>query len=294
MARIIALLIGLLLAGSAATTAFRFWGSPIDLIGDGVPRTDERLGTSAVAQAKERKSRVDAEIARLGRAHPWAGNYYYGDGLGTNVSLGLAPEAGFVFDWEGCLGTYDRNWGEVDASSGMLEFRFRFPNERKDYQGLAPKMAVVPWGERHYLIPLDLLPQFCNQVNTGWEPRSSSHGMYLLRRGDEGKAVTGLPRVPEEFRKLLNDEVEARVVEVGASRQDSSRGNFIRVTIDKGEEAGVKKGMKFNLVEPDLWRVLEIDTVGHGRSEGEIFVRGTQDQLPVVGWRFSSKLKKRR
>jgi hypothetical protein len=43
------------------------------------------------------------------------------DGLGVNVEVFLAPRAGFVFRWEGCLGLYDQNFGTVREVEGALQ-----------------------------------------------------------------------------------------------------------------------------------------------------------------------------
>ena len=64
---------------------------------------DTKFSASAEHKATERRSAVQAEIKTLGK-HPWAGEYYEGDGLGVGISLALAPKAGYVFEWHGCLG----------------------------------------------------------------------------------------------------------------------------------------------------------------------------------------------
>jgi len=58
--------------------------------------------------------------------------------------------------------------------------------------------------------------------------------------------------------------------------------------------AGVIKGMTFHLVQPDAHRILVIDTVGKGRSEGDVYIRSPSDRLPAVGWRFASRTAKAR
>jgi hypothetical protein len=64
------------------------------------------------------RQQVREEIKSLGH-HVWAGEYYFGDGLGVNVSLILAPKFGYVFEWRGCLGLYDRNYGAVTSTKGL-------------------------------------------------------------------------------------------------------------------------------------------------------------------------------
>src|SRR5262245_42900344 len=61
---------------------------------------------------KARRARIVKELESLGTPD-WAGTYYQGDGLGTNVTLVLAPEGGATYTWTGCLGLYDCNQGNI-------------------------------------------------------------------------------------------------------------------------------------------------------------------------------------
>src|SRR5262245_43325767 len=78
---------------------------------------DARFSPGAEALAEAQRTAILAEVATLAD-HAWAGKYYAGDGMGENVSLALAPRAGFVFEWHGCLGLYDRNFGAVEEVNG--------------------------------------------------------------------------------------------------------------------------------------------------------------------------------
>src|ERR1700730_15103618 len=80
-------------------------------------RDKAKFSTQAENEARARKGKIQAEIKGLGE-HPWAGEYYEGDGLGVGISLSLAPESGFVFEWHGCMGVYDRNYGELRRRQG--------------------------------------------------------------------------------------------------------------------------------------------------------------------------------
>jgi hypothetical protein len=60
----------------------------------------------------------------------WAGEYYFGDGLGVNVRALIAPQGGFIFSWTGCLGLYDVNFGSVRAQDDRLTLQFELPNKR--------------------------------------------------------------------------------------------------------------------------------------------------------------------
>src|SRR5262245_11234809 len=123
------------------------------------PTTAEpnHLGTTAGAAmfytpdaeqaANLKRDQIRAEVEKLG-AHPWAGEYYAGDGLGVNTVVLLAPKAGYVFEWHGCLGLYDRNYGPVAEKDGKLSLSFTFENSREGFHGIAPELVPVSWGAR--------------------------------------------------------------------------------------------------------------------------------------------------
>src|SRR5437762_1117844 len=73
--------------------------------------------------AEKLRQQVREEIKTLG-IHAWVGDYYWGDGLGANISLILAPQAGFLFEWHGCVGLYDRNYGAVIWANDRLRLSF--------------------------------------------------------------------------------------------------------------------------------------------------------------------------
>jgi hypothetical protein len=111
----------------------------------------------------------------------WAGHYYYGDGLGVNVELSLAPKSGFAFTWNGCLGLYDMNYGDVVESSGKIRLVPKLPNEHKPFEGISQEFLPIVWGDRHYLIAAEEVVKFANAVNAGFEPREGAWGTFLLR-----------------------------------------------------------------------------------------------------------------
>jgi hypothetical protein len=71
----------------------------------------------------------------------------------VNTTLSIAPKAGFVFEWHGCMGLYDRNYGSVTWTNNRLELSFKFKNDRQGFQGLANELVPVSWGKRRYLVP---------------------------------------------------------------------------------------------------------------------------------------------
>jgi hypothetical protein len=120
----------------------------------------EKHSEKAQRVAKLKREKILQEIQKLG-PHDWAGEYYAGDGLGVNTSLVLAPSSGYVFEWHGCLGLYDRNYGVVAWTNSRVCLSFTFENTRKGFQGIAPELIPVPWGARQYLVPADDIIGFC-------------------------------------------------------------------------------------------------------------------------------------
>ena len=206
----------------------------------------QKQSPAAAAAATAIRERAEREALALGDKHPWAGSYYSGDGLGVNRSLVLSPEAGFSFEWEGCLGPYDRNYGDVADDGQTLLMAPVLPNDAR-HVGLATALVPVTWGDRHYLVGFDKITAFCNDVNAGFEPRSSVHGSAYLRRGDETKTADGSPLSRAgRFHCLLDAPLQTRIVAVGGSTRTRERwGTDLTtfVTIDAGHDKGVYEGL---------------------------------------------------
>ena len=253
---------------------------------------DVKLSKKVEREANARRRKIAWEISRK-RSHPWAGEYYTGDGLGVNTTLMVAPDAGFVFEFRGCLGLYDRNFGEVALSNGMVALSCKYPNSRKGFQGIAINLVPVSWGARSYLIPADDLPGFCNEVNQGGEPRLSGRGHYLLRKGDESKRVEGFPNVPDKYRPyLLARPVDAAISAVVSPAIRSGQGNLrdTRVTIDAGASHGIRGGMELFITNREaLATSVRITKVEAGHSEGVVTPITEGDPAPRVGWRVSTR-----
>jgi len=258
---------------------------------------DDRVKFTKEAEEEtaKRAEIIGAEIAAKPE-HPWAGEYRMGDGLGVNVSVWIAPDAGYVFAWHGCLGLYDRNYGAVAESNGVIRLSFTYPNERKGFQGIAEEFFVIAWGERRFLIPTDKMADFCNSVNSGMinSPFGRGWGMHLERMGGEDKEVEGFPDVPGEWKKCLFEEpVTAKITAVGATTRRPSvcDWDFVDVafTADAGADKGVFKGMEF-YCRAGSARVTE---VGETTSQA-VFTRiGDNDRNPPpeVGWELTTRAK---
>ena len=242
------------------------------------------------AAAESKKELIDQELNAL-KGPPWAGRYYYGDGLGVNVHLSLAPRAGFEFTWYGCLGLYDLNYGSVVEKEGRLHLMFTHSNDREGFQGIAPELVPLVWGERHYLIPPNGFIDFANAVNAGFETRHSVSRRFFLREGDELKEVKGAPNLPSQYSGyLLEKPIKAEISSINGSRIEGST-RVTTVSLNVGGSQRVKEGMEFHLYSPaTIYVSARVTKVATSSSEAEI----AQDEgiercgRPSHGWKLST------
>lgn len=258
-------------------------------------REEDKFSPKAAEDEAARRDRINAELRKL-PDHAWAGTYSFGDGLGVNVSLTLCPTSGFVFNWHGCLGLYDRNYGDVTRKGETLALGFTHPNVRKGFQGLAPELIPVAWGERRYLIPADEIAKFCNAINSGDEPRIEGHGNFLLRAKDWQKKVEGKPDLPKDYRDwLLAKPLTAKVTAIGEKsvREGVAKTMFrtSKVTLDVGKAHGVFVGIEFHFLDDSL-NSARVTQVGDRESVAEVVEvlsdRG-DDHPPQVGAPLSTR-----
>ena len=277
----------------------------LGIIGFAWAQRSEKMSVLHQAIIKAKSQQIEKEIAQL-KDHPWAGQYYFGDGLGANVSLTLAPKNGFTIVWHGCMGLYDQNHGTVewDEDKNILKMSFAFEVEKEYYIGrYASEYKPIRWGERVYLIPANEIVQFCNEINSGSEPRKGLWGESFLRRGDEKKETQGKPVLPEEFMSCLFDEpVDAAITSVKGVRETrditDSPVFITTVVISKGKKDGLVPDMKLYVMEPeDIFESMKLTKVEETQSEGEfhIWSSGTRKTpTPVEGWQLSTRPRWRR
>jgi hypothetical protein len=229
------------------------------------------------------------------KSKAWAGEYYKGDGKGENVSLALAPQTGYVFEWHGCLGVYDRNYGGVSVVDGKIRLSFTFPNERHGFQGIASEFVPVSWGPRTYLIPPNEMIEFCNSVNAGDEPRDGAHGRHLLRNDDEKQPVDGFPSVPPEYERYLQKTpITSEIVATGVAKLRPSVADWkfkdTPVTIKGGKDVGLRRGMELHVMSPDdVVQCVQITEAKEHTSEGVVTGIGAESPGPKVGWKLCTR-----
>jgi hypothetical protein len=266
---------------------------------------------SAAESAYARRQEIRKEIASL-KDHPWAGEYFKGDGLGMNILLSIAPKAGYVYEWYGCEGLYVRDYGTVDWKDGEIRPTHVYKNTVSDgFDCIADALIPVDWGDRKYLISPDELIDFCNDVNAGREPRRSEYGerhgrygMSFLRLGDGEKKVVGQPMVPKDYRPYLLDEpITASIIAVGEPVKNSDRNVekwTTAVTINAGKKQGMLPGMQLYLIDPNrnvkalgIYGIdsLRISRVEDDKAEAVLEQIDNQNGASYlkVGWKVSTR-----
>jgi hypothetical protein len=265
----------LLLAAPSVFTRAQELGPPPQYVDEHGNRTD-----AARKEARLRHCWIVAEAARLGAGHPWAGQY-------ENVGevLALAPDGGFVSWWNTCAGAVAHEWGRVEERNGELVLHFELPAPR-GRRSLGAGWIPVPWGERVYLV--ERYEDLCNAINAGVEPRDDGYGLVLLRARRTPGRAEGLPRLPPSYAALLLDQpLEARIVEVLGSPIRSPSSLRTRVRVDVGSSHGAWPAMQLHLENfwnPDMARLVD---VGAQSSVAEI--RTSETRPPQVGWVLSTR-----
>jgi hypothetical protein len=262
-------------------------------------KPDQRFSKASLAASEKQNKKIRQELRHF-KNHDWAGDYYFGDGLGVNVSLVLAPGNGFVFTRQGCVGLYDINYGDVTFTNGALRLLFKYPNRKKGFEWIAPVLLPVRWGQRHYLIAVDKIVDFTNAINAGTEPNSlfgfgGQSWSFLLRRGDEDKTVSGQPNLPKEFLSyILAEPITARISSVDQPRVENSR-RITQVNIDVGTAEGLKEGMELYVHRPSgIFASAVVTNVSEHSAKAVIEqLEPTDPQLtdppPAPHWELSTK-----
>ena len=246
-------------------------------------------------EIEQRRTRIQQEIATL-KQHPWAGDYYEGDGLGANISISLAPDTGIAATWRGCMGLYGANRGKVVERDGTLRFEYEQPNA-PGFGGFPDTLRPVRWGERRYMIRQDKMMGFVNAINHRLEPRERVHGMFLLAREDENKAVEGLPDLPPAYLALIRRApMRVRVVSIDGvdkKKSDQDCSYTYRMTLDRGATDRFAPGIELKPVaQPRVWESATIETVASGTAIAKMVVWFDDcthpKTVPTTGWVFTT------
>lgn len=240
-------------------------------------------------ESDARRARIHQEIDELGHAHEWAGIYYQGDGLGLNIQFYIAPQTGFDYRWEGCLGLYDFDYGSVELRPPAIHLHPHRQHGETYQWVVADPYRSIHWGKRHYLIPENQFIDFCNAINAHDEPRTQRHGDFFLREGDEAISVQGFPDLPEPYHGyILSDSLTVSVLDiVGETEVDEMPATLL--IIDAGGTDGVYIGMRLYVLHRKSVQWLDILHVDEQTATGAVFhFFDEYYPRPEKGWEFST------
>lgn len=265
------------------------------------PASPQAANSQDIAAQDAFKHAVDAQRAAIAKENSttagiaWAGDYYFGDGLGQNVALSLAPHSGVAATWEGCLGTYAANKGGViPQADGSLLLKYEQPNDQGVF-GFADHVVPVAWGERMYMISEKELPAFASAVNLGDEPREGAMGSFLMRNGDERRKVYGLPVLPPAQRSLIR-EMPLEVGVVSAKRLEDNHADPFecryRLDLDHGANDRLAAGMELLATGVGAGNHITLEQTTPTRAVGTMSLFGDEctkpDQGPSTRTRFTT------
>jgi hypothetical protein len=273
----------------------------------------ESYSESDFAGALTTLTAVNAERSSM-QSNDWAGDYHYLGELYMGV-LRYSPNAGFVR-----IGVYTcqpevrrLDFGSVKVTPNNIQF-FHLTSQRN---GQVTKFVPVKWGERHYLIAENELPEFYYYVSGyGWKPEyqnTRDYFEFFLRAGDRDKPFSGLPVVPRGYEHLARKPIEATVLailkkETKMSKDDEGETIYTSETTVKlnvGSADGVKRDMVFNTTQSGAEEGFEIVRIGKHTSTAvlsrelddakrESYIDGLTDELRFyprieVGWKLSTQ-----
>jgi hypothetical protein len=262
----------------------------------GLGSLKERGALSSVQETIIRKRRelIVNEASTL--ANEWVGTYSLEDSLTSGAQLNWAPTNGFLVWWNSCShGWSDRiNWGRVDFQDRVLRLATNWPAVGQKLYNLAPELVTVKWDQQHYLIPSKELVAFCYAARNA--DRSYEINEFFLKEGDRENRRSGLPAVPEDYKKyLVGKPIQARIVGL---KSEPARG-VKRFRLNVGRRVAVFRGMKFFAISTaNIYMLVEVTEVGESDCEAYVITSGfknhsTGEVRPQVGWRLSSRAPKR-
>lgn len=161
-------------------------------------------------------------------------------------------------------------YGKVVNAPDFIQLIPEFVNNSRR-KPVASRYIKVKWGENRYLVEEDSLLAFSEKaVGIFVEPKDPSNENYqkwanFWVMGDFDKSLIGLPEFPGNYKRFQRLPIEAKIIMLGKRviEQEKVIGNtyyngetaFYTVTIDAGQNEGVKLGMKFDIpkIEDELF-----------------------------------------
>ncbi len=159
------------------------------------------------------------ESLASGRQPAWAGRYKWSNGRESRrVDI---SSVGFFYEYRHCTGVGELAYGSVErAVDGRLLLTAKLYTDKREVRAasqgrrqvfhFAPEMYSVQWGLEQFLVPRDLMPEFCSMSQAeSWNSMRYATYPRKMIGSDESTVrppaptFTGLPDVPPEFTRYL-------------------------------------------------------------------------------------------
>ena len=246
------------------------------------------VGDSAATRVAETIGDAKVEIASL-PDHPWAGEYYAGDGLGMNLRLWVAPRAGAAFQWHGCLGLYEQNFGTAKSDGPYLSIDWRIKGA--DPYVTDTRYIVTRIRKSIFLVPTHDVHRFC----LGARGLSPMPAMVLSSQSARNRQTLQRPALPAEYQVYIDlDPIHASVLSVNEPEREKMTDKLDLITqtviLNAGKDKHLFVGMRFEAMKPKLPdRVVTITDVRATKSTAVSETRrqtGKYLQPVKKRWRF--------
>jgi len=221
-------------------------------------------------------ARIKLELIQHSKSSSeWDGVYYSETGIGDGKLIWKSKIGYVEFYYYHELKTLD--FGTANSSENFVEF----------YSKKIPKasrkiLVPVKLATTHFLVPQDRLSDFII-LSVGLNFDSADRYYYWRREKDMRNEVFGLPILPDKYKNMIRQPIEAKIVKVLSRRivaderyadPENNHAVHYPVTINNGKNNGVKVGMDFLVKDVGEW--IRISKVFKNKANG--YVIRTFDQ----------------
>ena len=229
-----------------------------------------------------RRLEIEAEVARLGPEHAWAG-VYSAFGTDSGVRIAIAPDTGYALTSFGLSDESTYACGRVHFFDEKLLLEAEYPTSG-GWSG-THELFPVRWGDQRYLFFKNELAKFCEDVKS-----DEAHADALAlgwTRSPEAKTF-GTPQLPEPFKTWFDTPLVAYVASKSDKQRFDSYGHLEPcVVLDVGRDREVYLGMRLYRVPADGWNLVVV-TVDEKTCEARCPYVKYFDELPI-GAEFTTR-----
>lgn len=183
-------------------------------------------------------------LEQLSAFSDWAGEYVSGGGFDGYIHYRLKLSSDGHFDWDtdtdprhdACLHNHYSGTAKFIGSELVFE-------SQQSTRSLVGKMVPIRWGTRRYMVESNRMLEFCNKVNSGYEPHigiPETCGLvqeFYIQDQNLHKIPDGQPTLPAPWNAyLLPQPIKGRIVKMIDKLEGVAE-------IDLGSRHGLKTGM---------------------------------------------------